>query len=183
MLTCFRWVRFGAATLFGNPISGSLLSPSLSIQHRSVSSNPVIGRVRYLISIILALAIIELVSSFEPNDSLFAGKAIKFGTAYYAITIALNVTTTVLICCRLLTYSRYIRDTPLGSRGSEVYDRIITIFIEAAIPFTLLGVTFIVPYAMSNDIAIAFADVWISVMVRTHHKHFGYLVMTRGHSP
>lgn len=112
------------------------------------------------------MAIVELLSSFEPANGVFVGKALKFGTAYYTVTIILNVSMTALICARLTYHSRYVRNTVLGPGGSEVYDRIAAILIEAAVPYTLLGIAFLIPYAMSSDLAIAFGEVWGAVVVR-----------------
>ena len=107
----------------------------------------------------------ELWSSFKPDEGVFTGKALQFGTSYYTLTITLNVALTGLICTRLLSHSRYVRDSALGPGGSDVYDRIISVLIEAAVPYTLLGIAFLIPYAMSSQLAIAFGEVWGSVVV------------------
>lgn len=113
-----------------------------------------------------ALAFVGLFSSFIKTQSLFTGEAIKFGTAYYTVTITLNFTLTTLICSRLIWRWRYIRSTALSSGGFDIYDRIVAIMIEAAVPYTLLGIAFLIPYAMENPIAVAFGEIWGAVVVR-----------------
>jgi len=107
----------------------------------------------------LALGILVLISSGTPGGKFFSGKAVDFGTPFYSMAIALNIILTMLICGRLLHISRWVRKT-LGHDASDLYTNVMSIMIESALPYSLCGIMFIIPYVRGSDTSIAFAQMW-----------------------
>lgn len=107
----------------------------------------------------LALAIIELVIAGEPGGNFFGTKTRNFGISYYTITIGLNIIVTVLICVRLLRLSNAITRV-LGRDSARMYTNIATILIESAAPYSLVGIMWLIPYALQSGTAIGFGQVW-----------------------
>ena len=116
-------------------------------------------------NITAALAIIELVLAGKPGGNFFGGKTINFGTPYYTITIALNITVTLLIVFRLQKLSRAVSKT-LGRDSAKMYSSVSSILIESAAPYSLVGIMFLIPYAMGSPTAISFGQVWAKLTVR-----------------
>ncbi|KAF8971921.1 hypothetical protein BDZ97DRAFT_1650903 [Flammula alnicola] len=106
-----------------------------------------------------SLAIIELVLAGKPGGNFFHGKTINFGTPYYTITIALNIIITVLIVSRLLKLGKAV-SRALGRDSARIYTSVASMLIESAAPYSLVGITFLIPYAMGNSTAISFGQVW-----------------------
>lgn len=111
-----------------------------------------------------ALSIIELVTAGKPGGNFFGGRTINFGTPYYAITISLNVIVTILISVRLLRLSRAISKV-LGRDSSRMYTNVVAILAESAAPYSIVGLMFLIPYAMGSDISIGFGLVWAKLTV------------------
>lgn len=126
-------------------------------------------------NITTALAIIELVLAGKPGGNFFHGKTINFGTPYYTITIALNIIVTLLIVFRLQKLSRAVSQA-LGRDTAKMYTSISSILIESAAPYSLVGIMFLIPYAMKSPTAISFGQVWAKITVcpslfLTRHTH------------
>jgi hypothetical protein len=111
-----------------------------------------------------SLAIIELVVAFKPGGNFFGGKTIDFGVPYYALTIALNVIITTLICARLWKLGNAVRKA-LGRESARMYTSVASMLIESAAPYSLVGIMFLVPYAMHSGTAIGFGQVWAKLTV------------------
>jgi len=109
------------------------------------------------------MSIFELTASFTPGGSVFHGLGVSYGMPYYTITIGLNAIVTGLICYRLLSVSKQL-ESSLGKEHSKTYTNVIAIMIESALPFTLLGIATIIPYALQHDTAIAIGQVWAKFM-------------------
>ncbi|OCH85062.1 hypothetical protein OBBRIDRAFT_839241 [Obba rivulosa] len=107
----------------------------------------------------LALGILVLVSSGTPGGKFFSGKAVDFGTPFYCMAISLNIILTILICGRLLYVSRWVREI-LGHDASTLYSSVMSIMIESALPYSICGIMFIIPYVRGSDTSIAFAQMW-----------------------
>jgi hypothetical protein len=115
-------------------------------------------------NITVALAIIELVLAGKPGGNFFHGKTINFGTPYYTITIALNIIVTLLIVFRLQKLSRAVSQA-LGRDSARMYTSVSSILIESAAPYSLVGIMFLIPYAMGSATAISFGQVWAKLTV------------------
>ncbi|KAI0697361.1 hypothetical protein BC835DRAFT_770083 [Cytidiella melzeri] len=114
------------------------------------------------------MAILELITSFTPGGFFFGNSSINFGTPYYALTISLNILVTALICYRLLSLSRLIRDT-MGNDNAKIYTGVASIMIESALPYSLFGIVFLVPYARGDLVAVALGQVWAKITCLAPH--------------
>ncbi|EAU92219.1 hypothetical protein CC1G_10105 [Coprinopsis cinerea okayama7 len=106
-----------------------------------------------------ALAIIQLVTAAMPGASLFNGKSINFGVPYYTITISLNVVITSLICYRLRRLSKTVSQA-LGRDNARMYTSVAAMLVESAAPYSLVGIMFLIPYALESQTALSFGQVW-----------------------
>lgn len=112
----------------------------------------------------VALSIIELVLAGKPNGDFFHGKTINFGTPYYTITIAFNITVTLLIVSRLRRLSKVVSGA-IGPDSAKVYTGVASVLIESAAPYSLVGMMFLIPYAIGNGTAVSFGQVWAKIAV------------------
>ncbi|TFK18156.1 hypothetical protein FA15DRAFT_273524 [Coprinopsis marcescibilis] len=106
-----------------------------------------------------ALALIQLVVAAKPGANFFGGQAINFGTPYYTITIALNVVITCMIAFRLRRLSKTV-SRALGTDSSKMYTSVSSMLIESAAPYSLVGIMFLIPYALESQTALSFGQVW-----------------------
>ncbi|KAF8902248.1 hypothetical protein CPB84DRAFT_1776300 [Gymnopilus junonius] len=109
-----------------------------------------------------ALAIIQLVVAGEPGGNFFHGKTINFGTPYYTITIAFNIFVTLAIVIRLLRLGKAV-SRALGRESALMYTSVASILVESAAPYSMVGIMFLIPYALGNGTAISFGQVWAKI--------------------
>lgn len=106
-----------------------------------------------------SLAIIELVLAGKPGGDFFHGRTINFGTPYYTITIAFNIFVTTFIVFRLMKLGKAV-SRALGTESAKMYTSIASMLIESAAPYSMVGIMFLIPYALGNGTAISFGQVW-----------------------
>jgi len=106
-----------------------------------------------------SLAIIELVLAGKPGGDFFHGKTINFGTPYYTITIAFNIFVTLSIVFRLMKLGKAV-SRALGRDSARMYTSVASMLIESAAPYSMVGIMFLIPYALGNGTAISFGQVW-----------------------
>ncbi|KAF9553340.1 hypothetical protein CPC08DRAFT_713833 [Agrocybe pediades] len=111
----------------------------------------------YLASI--AMAIVTLVQSSHPGSNFFRGAPVDFGVPWAALSVALNIVVTVLITYKLLTAHHRLKKV-LPDHAVRMYTGMSAIFIESALPFSILGIAFAVTYGLHSDIGPAFLFVW-----------------------
>ncbi|KAJ8090151.1 hypothetical protein PM082_018736 [Marasmius tenuissimus] len=109
-----------------------------------------------------AMAIVSCVQSALPGSSFFEGKAVSFAIPWISLTCSLNVLLTILITYRLVHARRYVR---LGSslQASDLvrmYTGPVAIFIESALPFSVLGVIFAILLGKGIAVYAIFSAVW-----------------------
>ncbi|PPR02742.1 LOW QUALITY PROTEIN: hypothetical protein CVT26_009453 [Gymnopilus dilepis] len=112
-----------------------------------------------------ALAIIELILAGKPGGNFFHGKTINFGTPYYTITIAFNIFVTLAIVIRLMRLGKAV-SRALGRESALMYTSVASMLIESAAPYSMVGIMFLIPYALGNGTAISFGQVWAKLAVR-----------------
>jgi hypothetical protein len=64
-----------------------------------------------------------------------------------------------MIAFRLFSVSRGMRNV-LSKERADVYTGVIAVLIESAMPFTLLGIGYLVTYVRQDPESLAFADIW-----------------------
>lgn len=115
-----------------------------------------------------AMAIVTVVQSSLPGGFILDGKSENFGVPWVTLTVSLNIILTSMICGRLLFMRRQVRSV-LSPEMASMYTNIMAILIESALPFTLLGIAFLVTYVRNDSIATAFAFVWGAFCVSTDY--------------
>lgn len=112
------------------------------------------------------MAIITVIKSALPGASLFyAGTPVHLNTSYITLTVSFNVLMTGAICFRLLSMRNKLR-TVLNHDTASMYTGVMAILVESAAPLTIFGIAFVIPYATSSDLELAFAQVWGAFLVR-----------------
>lgn len=106
-----------------------------------------------------AMGIVMTIQSGLPGGDIFHGTAVNFGTPWIVLTIVFNVLVTGLIGIRLISVSRSMRNV-LSRERAEVYVGVVAILIESALPFTILGICYLVTYVRNDPEVLAFACVW-----------------------
>ncbi|OCH85264.1 hypothetical protein OBBRIDRAFT_740208 [Obba rivulosa] len=124
-----------------------------------------------------ALAILVLITAGTPGGQTFSGRTVDFGTPLYSMAISLNIILTILICGRLLFLSKWVRQT-MGSESAEIYTGIMAILIESAVPYSICGIIFLIPYVRGSETSIAFAQIWGKVTCLAPQL-IAYRVVTR----
>ncbi|KAJ6630991.1 hypothetical protein B0H10DRAFT_701937 [Mycena sp. CBHHK59/15] len=105
------------------------------------------------------MGIVQTIQSGLPGGDLFHGTAVNFGIPWIVLTITFNVLVTAMITIRLFWVSRSMRKV-LARDRTEVYTSVIAILVESALPFTLLGICYLVTYIRADPESLAFADIW-----------------------
>ncbi|KAJ6570158.1 hypothetical protein DFH09DRAFT_1154196 [Mycena vulgaris] len=105
------------------------------------------------------MGIVMTIQSGLPGGDIFHGTAVNFGIPWLVLTITFNVITTSMITIRLFKISRGMRRV-LSKERADVYIGVIAILVESALPFTLLGIGYLVTYVRADSESLAFADVW-----------------------
>ncbi|KAJ7330416.1 hypothetical protein DFH08DRAFT_1084189 [Mycena albidolilacea] len=105
------------------------------------------------------MGIITTVQSGRPGDDFFNGTTADFATSWLGLTITFNIVATSLIIGRLVSVIHGMRDILSRSRA-QVYRGVIVLLVESALPFTLLGIGYLVTNMCDAPEALAFAGVW-----------------------
>lgn len=112
------------------------------------------------------MAMVMLVQSALPGSDFFRGQTVNFGVPWAALSVSLNVTLTALIAFRILrarhAIEKHLEDS---AKSLGVYLGIAAILIESSLPFSILGIIFIVTYGKNLDIGPAFLFTWTTFAV------------------
>jgi len=71
---------------------------------------------------------------------------------------------TWVICYRMVTHGLKVKKR-LGKDFASVYFALLSLIIESVLPYTLSGTAFLVSFGVGSDTSIAFASVYILLMV------------------
>ncbi|KAJ7225949.1 hypothetical protein GGX14DRAFT_423122 [Mycena pura] len=107
----------------------------------------------------MSMAILLIYESAIPGASFFSGDSVSFGVPYFWMTISLNIITTSLICGRLLSVRSRVRAL-LGEQHCQTYTGVVACLLESALPFTVLGIVYVITYARKSPYSFAFLQVW-----------------------
>ncbi|KAJ8519043.1 hypothetical protein ONZ45_g3971 [Pleurotus djamor] len=113
-----------------------------------------------------ALSVCVAIQAAKPHSSLWAGKTFDYGVPFWSISMTLNILLTVLLVARLL-YARHKIRSALGPTYGQTYTDIVAITIEAALPYALVCLVFIILYAMKNTAEILFNPMMLQVQCLT----------------
>ncbi|TBU24626.1 hypothetical protein BD311DRAFT_790911 [Dichomitus squalens] len=98
--------------------------------------------------------------SSHPGLSLYSKEPLAFGTAYYALSLGLNIVLTALILLKLLMY-RHKHLVHLPPEHSSQYLSLVALIIESAALYSAFAVMFLVSYGLNkpiNQIWLGFAQ-------------------------
>ena len=93
--------------------------------------------------------------SSQPGLSLYSDVPLAYGTAYYVISLSVNIILTILITIRLFMYRRTVLAT-LPAEHAKQYVSLAAIMVESAALYSILALMFIVTYAIDNPLNQAF---------------------------
>ena len=98
--------------------------------------------------------------SSHPGLSMYSKEPLAFGSAYYALSLGVNIILTILIVARLLMYRRtHLEHLP--AEHAQHYLSLATLIIESAALYTCFAIAFLVSYALNkpiNQIWLGFAQ-------------------------
>ncbi|KAJ7658455.1 hypothetical protein B0H17DRAFT_1213202 [Mycena rosella] len=120
-----------------------------------------------------AMGVLWTLESSQPGLSLYSERPMAYGTAYYAISLSVNVVISILIIARLLIYRRRLRTGVPGARASH-YLSIATIFVESAALYSVFAILFLITYATDEPTN----QIWLSV-ASAAQEIAGYLIIYR----
>lgn len=93
-----------------------------------------------------------VLQSSMPGLSFYSALPMAFGTAYYALSIGMNVILTILITSKLILYRRRFHSAGGNDAPVGFYTSLLTIFIESAGLYSIFAILFLVTYAVNNPI-------------------------------
>ncbi|KAJ7208001.1 hypothetical protein GGX14DRAFT_634786 [Mycena pura] len=106
-----------------------------------------------------AMGTTATIQSGFPGGDFFIGTTVNFAIPWLVLTITFNIVTTLMITFRLLAMSRTMRKV-LPKERARIYSGVIAILVETALPFTILGIGYIITYIRTAPEALAFANIW-----------------------
>lgn len=106
-----------------------------------------------------AMGILTTVQSALPGAEFFSGKTVNYGVPWISLTVAVNVSLTILICVRILLVRRQMKHC-LNGQEFKVYTGLMAILIESSLPFSILGIIFAVAYSRGWSLSLALANIW-----------------------
>ncbi|KAI0658354.1 hypothetical protein C8Q70DRAFT_1054946 [Cubamyces menziesii] len=98
--------------------------------------------------------------SSHPGLSLYSKQPLAYGTAYYTLSLGVNIILTFLIIGRLLMYRR-THLAHLPAAHAQQYLSLATLIVESAALYTVFAIAFLVSYAMNapiNQVWLGFAS-------------------------
>ncbi|KAF8202047.1 hypothetical protein K438DRAFT_1581604 [Mycena galopus ATCC 62051] len=111
----------------------------------------------YLGSVVMAIT--STIQSGLPGGDFFRGTAVSFGIPWLVLTIMFNILVTVMIAGRLLAVQAMVNKA-VGWTMKRKYTGHLAILVESAMPFTLLGIGYLVTYIRGAPEWLSFADIW-----------------------
>lgn len=124
----------------------------------------VIPAIIYLGSVVMAVMMV--IESAMPMSDIWQGLAAQFGISWVALTVGFNIIVTTLIISRLLFFHRRVRSV-LTDEQRSTYTGTVAILVESALPFTVLGIAYLVTYIQGVPSATAVGIIWGTFVVLT----------------
>ncbi|KAA1474018.1 hypothetical protein DENSPDRAFT_308400 [Dentipellis sp. KUC8613] len=107
----------------------------------------------------LTMAMAYTVNSSLPGSTPYTRRSVQFAIAWVSLSASVNVILTSLISVRLLLMRNLVRSILPAQVGAK-YISIAAIFVESALPLSLLSIGLIVVYAVGSPAELAVAFVW-----------------------
>ncbi|KAA1474016.1 hypothetical protein DENSPDRAFT_780862 [Dentipellis sp. KUC8613] len=113
--------------------------------------------VLYLASIIVS--IVYAINGSLPGHTPYTRSSMKLAIAWISLSASVNVILTTLISVRLLMMRNLVRSILPAQVGAK-YTSIAAIFVESALPLSLLGIGLIITYVLDSPVQMTFSLVW-----------------------
>ncbi|KAJ7781714.1 hypothetical protein DFH07DRAFT_385330 [Mycena maculata] len=97
-----------------------------------------------------------LIETGQPGGTFGVGLVVPFGTAFWSISVALNVILTFLISYKLLHQHRRVRSLRVTEVGDR-YTDIVAILVESAALYSISGLIYIPLFALNIPLQYPFA--------------------------
>ena len=111
-----------------------------------------------------ALGILTCYISGVPDSNFFQGKAAQVALSYSSVVIGLNFLVSTLISVRIFNLSRRVNGA-LGEDAAKTYASAAAIIVEAAIPYTLFGLAYVVSLGLESPTSILFLSIYVMFTV------------------
>ncbi|KAJ2924818.1 hypothetical protein H1R20_g12292, partial [Candolleomyces eurysporus] len=98
---------------------------------------------------IVGLSLGMLTYTFKPEEGFFGPTTIKIGTAYWSLSIGMNIIITTAIAGRLLKMRAQVRKL-LGPNHASPYTSVVSMLVESAAIYTSWAIMFLVPFARED---------------------------------
>ncbi|KAF9010828.1 hypothetical protein BDQ17DRAFT_1299432 [Cyathus striatus] len=99
----------------------------------------------YIASVVMSIALMIAIS----KGSFWTDAAVKFGVAYWSLSISLNVILTLLISGRLWYFRRRIKAV-LGAEHTSTYTSVLSMLVESAALYSITLTIFVISYARGS---------------------------------
>ncbi|KAF8890180.1 hypothetical protein BD779DRAFT_1438810 [Infundibulicybe gibba] len=121
----------------------------------------------------LATAAPRYLVSAHPNTLISGGHITAWVISWYTLMLSTNVLTTGLILARLIMHRRAVRTTLATPHAGE-YSSLISMLVESATLYSIVGVGYLITTGMGNPVRAAF----IGALAPTQQIS-GYLIIAR----
>lgn len=111
------------------------------------------------------MSIMMTIESAIPGANIFQGLPTNFSIPWLALTVSFNLIVTLMIIGRLLVTYWTVRKS-LSSAFSRTYIDISATLVESALPFSALGLGYLISQVLNSNVVIAFSFVWGTFAVR-----------------
>ncbi|KAJ2917551.1 hypothetical protein MD484_g2883, partial [Candolleomyces efflorescens] len=98
---------------------------------------------------IVGLSLGMLTYTLKPEEGFFGPTTIKIGTAYWSLSIGMNIIITSAIAGRLLKMRAQVRKL-LGPNHASPYTSVVSMLVESAAIYTGWAIMFLVPFARED---------------------------------
>jgi len=95
----------------------------------------------------------------RPNGNIWAGIAVHLDIAWIASTVSFNVIVSSMICYRMIVIWLAHRDI-IPQESLRTYTGVMSMIVEATLPFTILGIAYLVVQVCNSGTEAALDDVW-----------------------
>lgn len=110
------------------------------------------------------LGILGFWTSTASGGFFFRNIAAQIGLAYYAVSVFLTAMVTWMICYRILSHGKIIKER-LEPEYASPYFAIVALVVESVLPYTLSGIAFLISLGLGSQMTGMFAYLQASLMV------------------
>ncbi|KIK90763.1 hypothetical protein PAXRUDRAFT_665507 [Paxillus rubicundulus Ve08.2h10] len=129
---------------------------------------------------VIAMGICVIVKAYNLDLTFYSQSSTQFAVPYYACSLALSLTSTILIVARLCLYKRRLDRSPIGGSVASPYLGIIVIIIESSGLYALWSLLFLITYITNNPFQYMFLPSLAQVQIIAPLLIILFVVQGRG---